>query len=234
VIIRFRVLQTGSWEWAKANFIPTSWWTIYDIFIKCKHDDTAPTSTLTLSGTMADGWYNTPVTVKITAVDDNAMGTIHYILDGGSEVVVQGGTAQFTVSTNGEHSVEYWSVDSVGNEEAHKISPVFKIDQGSPPTVSITGPEPGFYLFGNKILSMSKVFIIGAFDVEATANDAESGIYRVQFLLDGEIFSEDTEKPYSAYCSEKHMGAGTIKVIAEDFSGNTAEDSLDITYYKFL
>jgi len=30
------------------------------------------------------------------------------------------------------------------------------------------------------------------------------------------------------------MGAGTIKVIAEDFSGNTAEDTLDITYYKFL
>jgi hypothetical protein len=30
------------------------------------------------------------------------------------------------------------------------------------------------------------------------------------------------------------MGDGTIRVVAEDFAQNTAEDTLDITYYKFL
>jgi hypothetical protein len=203
--------------------------------IWCKVDLEAPISTHTLSGTMSDaGWYITPVTVKITAIDEGAgMGEIHYILDG-SESVVAGNTAQFTVSSNGAHNIEYWAVDKTGNEEAHHIIPTFQIDAGSPPSVSITGPEPGLYLFGNKLLSLSKVFIIGAFTAEATASDAESGVYRVQFLLDGDLVAEDTEAPYSAYIAEKHMGAGTLKVVAEDFSGNSAEDTLDITYYKFL
>jgi len=100
--------------------------------------------------------------------------------------------------------------------------------------VAITAPEPGLYLFGNKLLSSSKVFIIGAFTIEATATDAESGVYKVAFYLDGDLIGESTSAPYSAYCAVKHMGAGEIKVVAEDFSMNTAEDTLDVTYYKFL
>jgi hypothetical protein len=225
ILIRFRV---------EGGTIAGSW-CVSDVEIWCKIDLEAPMSTHTLSGTMSDaGWYITPVTVKITAIDEGAgMGEIHYILDG-SESVVAGNTAQFTVSSNGAHNIEYWAVDKTGNEEAHHIIPTFQIDAGSPPSVSITGPEPGLYLFGNKLLSLSKVFIIGAFTAEATASDAESGVYRVQFLLDGDVVAEDTEAPYSAYIAEKHMGAGTLKVVAEDFSGNSAEDTLDITYYKFL
>ena len=104
----------------------------------------------------------------------------------------------------------------------------------SPPTVSLTAPEPGLYLFGIKLLPTSKIIIIGAFIVEATASDAESGIYRLQFYLDGELFAEDTEPPFSVYCAIKHMGAGIIKVVAEDFVHNAAEDTLEITYYNFL
>jgi hypothetical protein len=208
---------------------------INDLWISGKQDDTAPTSTATMSGTMKEsGWYTTAVQVTISAEDIGAgMGEIHYIVDG-SETVVAGDSASFTVSGNGEHNIEFWAVDAMGNEEAHHIIPAFRIDSGSPPSVAITAPEPGLYLFGNKLLSASKVIIIGAFTVEATASDAESGIYRVQFYLDGDLISEDTEVPFSAYVAEKHMGAGTIKVVAEDFAQNTAEDTLDITYYKFL
>lgn len=211
------------------------WWHICDMAIAGKIDSTAPQTEAQMSGQMADGWYSTPVEITITATDEGAgMGEIHYILDG-SETVVSGDKAQFTVRENGVHNLEFWGVDKTGNEETpHNTIPPFRIDSGAPPTVEITGPEPGFYLFGNKLLSMSKVFIIGAFTAEATASDAESGIYTVQFLLDGDVVSESTEAPYSAYIAQKNMGAATIKVIAEDFSGNTAEDTLDITYYKFL
>ncbi len=210
-------------------------WCIKDVVITGKKDTTAPSTDIQLSGTKADGWYKTPVTAIITATDTGAgMGSIHYILDG-VETVVEGTQATFTVSENGEHNIEFWGVDKTGNEELpHNTVPTFKIDAGSPPTVALTAPEPGLYLFGNKLLSLSKVLIIGAFTAEATASDAESGVYRVQFLLDGDVVSEDTEAPYSAYIAQKHMGAGTLEVVAEDFSGNTASDSLDITYYKFL
>jgi hypothetical protein len=213
----------------------TNFFCLNDAWITGKSDDTAPTSTATMSGTMKEsGWYTTSVQITVTASDEGAgRGEIHYIVDG-VESVVSGDTATFTVSGNGEHNVEYWAVDAMGNEEAHHIIPAFRIDSGAPPSVAITAPEPGLYLFGNKLLSASKVIIIGAFTVEATASDAESGIYRVQFYLDGDLISEDTTVPFSAYIAEKHMGAGTIKVVAEDFAQNTAEDTLDVTYYKFL
>jgi hypothetical protein len=229
ILVRFRV--EGNDDSTDDRF-----WCINDIMIAGKTDETAPSSSATMSGTMKEsGWYTTNVKVTITAEDIGAgMGEIHYIVDG-SESVVAGDVAEFTVSGNGEHNIEFWAVDAMGNEETpHNTIPTFRIDSGAAPSVSITAPEPGLYLFGNKLLSASKVIIIGAFTVEATASDAESGIYRVQFYLDGDLVSEDTEVPFSAYIAEKHMGAGTIKVVAEDFAQNTAEDTLDITYYKFL
>jgi hypothetical protein len=209
-------------------------WCVKNLIITGKQDHDPPISTLTMSGTMKDsGWYSTPVQIKITATDNIGVAAIHYILDG-VEKVVAGDTATFTVSGNGEHTLEYWSVDTMGNEEMHKTVPPFRIDSGSAPTVAITAPEPGLYLFGNKILSTSKIIIIGAFNIQATASDADSGIYKVKFFLDGDLIGESTTPPYKAYCAVKHMGAGTIKVTAEDFAQNTAEDTLDVTYYKFL
>jgi hypothetical protein len=190
-----------------------------------------PTASISLSGNMvAPGVYAGPVTVTITADDDMKMGEIHYILDG-SESVVDGDSTTFRVSDDGDHTIEYWAVDATGNEGAHGTVS-FAIDN-SPPTVALTAPEPGLYLLGNKLLSMSKVFIIGAFTAEATADDAQ-GIAVVKFLLNGEDVGEDTSAPYDAYIAVKNMGAATLKVIAEDGVGNSAEDSMDITYYKFL
>jgi hypothetical protein len=219
-----------------AGYTPTAGsWCVKDIYITGKKDNTPPVTTIQMSGTQPEnaGWYSTPVKVKITATDDAGMGEIHYILDG-QETVVPGYVAEFTVSGNGEHNLEFWGVDATGNVETHHTVPTFRIDAGSPPEVEITAPEPGLYLFGNKLLSSSKVFIIGAFTIEATATDAESGVYKVAFYLDGDLIGEDTEAPYSTYCAQKHMGAGEITVTAEDFSMNTAEDTLDVTYYKFL
>jgi plastocyanin len=220
ICIRVRV-QGGS-----AGFINVS-----DFVIAGKQDRMPPTIEIALSGNNIGGnMYAGPVTVKITADDDMGMGEIHYILDG-TESVVSGDTATFTVSGDGSHSVEAWGVDATGNEGAH-ASASFSID-ASPPTVAITAPEPGLYLFGSKLLSMSKPFIIGAFTIEATADDAQ-GVYVVQFMLNGEVIGEDTEAPYDTYCAVKNMGGATLKAVAIDGVGNTAEDTLDVTYYKFL
>jgi hypothetical protein len=205
--------------------------TITDFTISGKQDRMPPAVSIALSGNNIGGnMYAGPVTVTITAEDDMGMGEIHYVLDG-TESVVSGDTASFTVSGDGSHNVEAWGVDATGNEGQH-VSTSFTID-ASPPTVAITAPEPGLYLFGNKLLSMSKPFIIGAFTIEATADDAQ-GVYVVQFMLNGEVIGEDTEAPYDTYCAVKNMGGATLKAVAIDGVGNTAEDTLDVTYYKFL
>jgi plastocyanin len=227
VLIRVRVVGGGS---PGGGFIQ-----VCDMVIVGKEDDSAPTSSIQMSGTMKDsGWYSTAVKVKITATDTGSgVREIHVILDG-QETVYPGDTAEFTVNGNGYHDISYYAVDNVGNVEATHTVPTFKIDAGQPPTVAITAPEPGVYLFGNKILSSSNVFIIGAFTIEANAEDADSGIYKVAFYLNDNLLGEDTEAPYSQYVAVRHMGAGTIKVVAEDFAQNVAEDTLDIKYFKFF
>ena len=228
ILIRFRLHACAS-----GGGMPG--WCVKDLAIYGKIDYCPPTSTAAVSGTLKDtGWYNTGVSITITATDMAAgIREIHYILDG-VETVVPGDTATVTVNSNGDHTLTYWAVDNVGNVEEQQHTLTFKIDKGNPPTVAITAPEPGLYLFGNKLLSASKVIIIGSFNIEATASDADSGVYAVEFFLDGESIASDISAPFEAYCSVKHMGAGTIKVVAEDFAQNTAEDTLDITYYKFL
>jgi hypothetical protein len=233
ILVRTRVINYG--VDTNDDGVEDTWYDGYvcvdHMAIHGKQDMLPPTASISLSGNMiGPGLYAGPVTVTIKAEDDMGMGEIHYILDG-TESVVSGDEAKFTVSADGDHTVEYWAVDATGNEGAHG-SVSFSIDN-SPPTVQLTAPTPGLYLFGNQLLSMSKVFIIGAFTAEATADDAQ-GVAVVKFMLNGEVVSEDTTAPYSAYIAQKNMGDATLKVVAEDGVGNTAEDSMDITYYKFL
>jgi hypothetical protein len=229
ILIRFRMVSG-------AHGVVDGGWCVTNMHISGKKDHSEPVTTATITGNLKDsGWYNTAVTITVTATDSGSgVKEIHYKLDG-VETVVPGDTVTVEVSTNGDHTFEYWAVDNVGNVETTHGMLSFKIDRGVAPTVSITEPTPGLYLFGKKLLSASKIIIIGGFTVEATASDADSGVYAVEFFLDGESIGSDIQGPdYSAYCGIKNTGAATIKAVAEDFAQNTAEDTLDIVYYKFF
>jgi hypothetical protein len=229
LLIRFRLISSATGGCHKG-------WCVKDMTISGKKDHSEPTSIASITGNLKDsGWYNTAVTITITATDTGSgVKEIHYKLDG-VETVVPGDNAVVTVSTNGDHTFEYWAVDNMGNAETQHHMLSFRIDKGAAPTVSITEPQPGLYLFGKKLLSASKIIIIGGFTVEATASDADSGAYAVEFFLDGESIGSDVQGPdYTAYCGIKNSGAATIKAVAEDFAQNTAEDTLDIVYYKFF
>ena len=99
----------------------------------------------------------------------------------------------------------------------------------------ITAPEPGIYVFGNKLLTAKEVIIIGGgFTIEATVRWYPDDIKAVSFYIDDNWISDDTSSPYSVYCAIKHSGFGIVKAIAFDWSGNPIEDTLDVYYYKFL
>jgi hypothetical protein len=217
-------------EPAMNSFNP-GWIEVRNFRIMGKQDFLPPMASISLSGNMiGPGLYAGPVTATITATDNTEVKEIHYILDG-TESVVEGDKATVKVNSDGEHTIEYWAVDGVGNEGPHNTV-TFTID-ATPPSVTITAPEPGLYLFGNQLLSMNKVFIIGAFTIEAVADDAQ-GVNSVEFFLNDDFIAADVEAPYSVYCAIKNMGSAMIKAVASDTVGNTAEDSLEVTYYKFL
>jgi len=81
----------------------------------------------------AAGWNrSSPVSVNITATDNGTVAAIHYILDGGFEVTVDGSSASVSIVGEGTHTVEYWAVDEAGNEETpHNIATV-KLDTTPP------------------------------------------------------------------------------------------------------
>jgi putative cell wall-binding protein len=98
-------------------------------------DMTPPATTASVSPAVpASGWIKTNASVTLSAVDSaGGEGVAHtyYKVDGGGQTTY---ASPFSVTTEGLHSVEYWSVDLPGNlESPHKMTD-FKIDKTSPTT----------------------------------------------------------------------------------------------------
>ncbi|UCE80853.1 MAG: hypothetical protein JSV94_06870, partial [Methanobacteriota archaeon] len=86
-------------------------------------DGAAPITSYKLSGTIGDGgWYRSDVTVVLEAEDDlSGVTSTFYRIDSGdwhtySEAVI--------ISDNGEHDLEFYSVDEAGNNETIESLPI--------------------------------------------------------------------------------------------------------------
>jgi len=199
-------------------------------------DNNAPVTTAQMTGTFDEDchWYTSCVKIKLDATDDiTGVAHTYYTLDG----VQYEYTQLVSICTDGTHTFCYWSVDNEGNVEEKKCLPEFRIDMTGP-TVDITGPSPGLYLFGNKIMELKSgktIFLFNGIPVTATATAADNPVEVVQFFLDDVLMAEDSTAPYSATLSAKHTGPATIKVVAIDGQGRTATDTLNIdNYFKLF
>jgi outer membrane protein assembly factor BamB len=110
-------------------------------------DSTAPVTQASVSGTVGtNNWYRSAVQVSLS-VSDNVSGVQNsfYRIDGGATQTYAG---PFVISTLGQHTIEYWSVDHVNNTEVtHSL--VVKIDTVAPvitatanPPTAGKGPKP--------------------------------------------------------------------------------------------
>lgn len=102
-------------------------------------DNTPPVTTHSLSGTLgANSWYTTSVDVDLVAVDnDGQVASTEYWVDDGTHNTITylpGGPTQveFNVSSDGNHTISYFSTNSDGVQEAVKTTPSFKIDTSAP------------------------------------------------------------------------------------------------------
>jgi hypothetical protein len=103
-------------------------------------DVISPVTTVMVAGTLGDsGWYVSDVKVTLTATDDDGgsgVKEIHYAVDG-SEIVVQGNFASYTVEDDGTHIVTWYAVDNAGNAEpAQKID--VNIDKTAPSIAALS------------------------------------------------------------------------------------------------
>jgi uncharacterized protein YjbJ (UPF0337 family) len=120
-------------------------------------DKTAPTTTASAPG----DWNNDDVTISLSA-DDALSGVkaTHYRLDGDAQ---QTGTS-LSISADGVHTLEFWSVDKADNEEAAKTVQV-KIDKTPPAINHSQSPAANANGWNNTDVTVS-----------FTCTDAQSGV----------------------------------------------------------
>ena len=184
----------------------TNTWTLMTV------DNTPPTTAAARSGTAGRaGWFISTVVVTLSAVDNYGTASTSFRIDGDD---LQAYTSPFTVS-DGIHTVEYFSTDVAGNEEAMNSFDV-KIDT-TPPTLSISSPAAGAFL------------TIDDIEVTWAAAEATSGIDHLEVTLDGGtpvvLPAAATRHTFTGAVD----GAHTVAVTAFDVAGNSVVLSVDFT-----
>jgi hypothetical protein len=135
-----------------------------------------PVTAAGVDGTAGSGgWYRSAATVTLRAGDPNgdAIAAVHYAIDGGAEVTTPGPEASFALSTEGEHEVRFYAVDSTGMVETATVLPL-KLDW-TPPVLDVHSPTATTYLLG------------GPITITAAAGDALSGMGATHLDVDGSV-----------------------------------------------
>jgi translation elongation factor EF-1beta len=172
-------------------------------------DAEPPETTHTLNPAVPNGendWYITCVTLTLKATDDGTgVETTYYRINGETW---QTYTSAVEICNDDEYTIEYYSVDNVGNNEIKKTVS-FKIDKTLPTIITIQKEQSGI--------------LIKTINFTAVVDDETSGIDRVEFYLDGEFQVEDTSPPYQ--WTWKGIGNHTVTVDVFDKAGNKASKS---------
>lgn len=123
-------------------------------------DTTAPTSTASVApAPNAAGWNNGPVTVHISAADDEGGSGVASITAAGTTTA--GSAVDVPVTTEGTTTITYWATDAAGNAESpHSVT--VRIDETSP-SVAYAG-NTGTYTVDQQVA------------ITCAADDALSGV----------------------------------------------------------
>ncbi|MFO8132311.1 MAG: Ig-like domain-containing protein [Thermoplasmatota archaeon] len=171
--------------------------------------------------------------------DYNLYGYPTSFVDGGRTTLLGGGVdaddfrdAVGEAATQDVHELDL-SMSAVWNDGAMEMNlSVTNNEEGdtTAPELSITKPVPGGVYFQDELLlqlPFSMAILVGNTTLQVDASDDMSGIARVDFSVCGELVATDTEAPYE--CTyDGTFGSHTLRVVAYDGWGNTAEDVLNL------
>jgi hypothetical protein len=195
-------------------------------------DSTAPVTQAIVAGAAGtNNWYRSAVQVSLNATD-NASGVANtfYSVDGG---VPQTYAGAFGISAQGQHTVEYWSVDNLGNTEATHSLPI-KIDTVAPvvtaaasPSTAPKRPQPvTVTISGSATDSLSGISSAGFNVIDEYGVAQPSGPVTVQ--ANGS-YSFTLTLPATKNGSDKNGRLYTIVVLVFDQGGNSASATTTLT-----
>ena len=174
-----------------------------------------------------NNYINDKVKFQISDIDNIMQDSIFYKVDSGEETKY---TEPFTISDEGSHNVQYYSVDKMGNREIVKNINVI-VDKTAPEVV-VTIRAP-FAKTGDKIWASEKF----SYEYTIAAKDNLAGVASVEYT-EGEGEYREYMKPFLinsitpvkiAVDAEDKVGNLTKKYTTKilDENGNVIAESLD-------
>lgn len=176
-------------------------------------DITPPTTTNDYNGM----WHTLDFAITLTATDDTEVNATYYRLNGGSQKSIAA-NGQPQITTEGSaNTLEYWSVDTAGNEELpHKTLTQIKLDK--------TIPTGGIQIDNGAVYTNSTTV-----SLKLAAADAVSGVSQMRFNNDYGAWSSwepySTSKSWSLTPSD---GTKNVFVQYRDYAG------LTVTAYQII
>ena len=170
-------------------------------------DVTAPVTKHTIDGEYSRNILSVRAKITLEAQDPaSGISRVFYQLDSGGLQPYRG-TIPFDRLADGEHTLTYYAVDRVGNEEETK-SYSFYLDK-TPPQVVAT-------IIGDQYQNRGRVFISDRTTVELTATDNHSGVRSMVYRVDGGE-EREYQEPFPLKKSE---GSHVVEYYAVDAVGN--------------
>ncbi|MDB5085699.1 MAG: hypothetical protein JWN30_2585 [Bacilli bacterium] len=147
-------------------------------------------------------WVNQDVTVNLTASDGGSgVAATYYTVDGGQQ---QSGTV-VSLTTEGVHTLTYWSVDNAGNIETQHTATV-KIDKTAPVSSSIVSPGSP---------DGSNGWYTSDVTINLAGSDNLSGIAKIEYRV-----NDGTWSTYSGSIPSFGEGVYQVDYRSKDQAGN--------------
>ena len=176
-----------------------------------------PTTTAVVTATEGQyGWLRSEATVNLSAEDSSGVESEYYRVDGSAWTEYSG---EFQISSDGEHELEYYSIDTESNHEPAQEMSV-KVD---------TTPPSASFVTDDLEQPSSTVF------VEWSCSDVMSHLGLVKLSLDDwpvygwdgyALYNPPKEFVTSYLLEQLDEGAHTVELFVEDYAGN----NVSVTY----
>ena len=186
-------------------------------------DTTSPDSMVSFDGALLQKGSKNIITgetkVSFAANDESGIKAIYYTVDDGSKAEYIG---PFTLPS-GEHTITYYAVDNLGNEETAKH--VTLLVDNKAPSINIEKPKTHYlYIAGRAVLpvpmSTIDTIVIGSMDIKASSSD-ESQVVAMELYVDGNRLAEINGDQLAWQWDSSSFSVHMIEIRAQDYFGHT-------------
>lgn len=152
--------------------------------MKVVTDGTPPVTTHELLEPLSGDILSAKSFIQLSSTDETVgLDKIYYSIDDGPSKVYSGKLSMSNLS-EGEHTLTYYAVDKLGNEEEKKSIQFF---------VDRTGPEIEFVIGGSNYKSAKgNLYVSNSSNLSLNASDNKAGVEQVFYKLDNKTYTEYT------------------------------------------